>query len=138
MNNLERRTEMTQDTKEKLQELVSHYYLNKNEADSYKKIAEKDNAAIKEIMLQEHLPEITTADGIKATCSISEKESFVEDALIEKIKSLGVKGIVKKKEYVDMEALENAIYNGKLNAAELASCQEKKQIVTLRVGRAKN
>lgn len=129
---------MTQNTKQTLEELITHYYLNKTEADSYKKIADKDNAAIKEIMLKEELPEMVTSDGIKATCSISEKESFVEDALIEKIKSLGVKGIVKKKEYVDMEALENAIYNGTLNAAELASCQEKKQVVTLRVSRAKN
>ena len=124
--------------KEKLQELITHYYVNKVEADSYKKIVDKDNAAIKEIMLEEQLSEMTTNDGLKATCSISEKESFVEDALIDKIKSLGVKGIIKKKEYVDMEALENAIYHGELNAAELASCQEKKQVVTLRVTRLKN
>ena len=129
---------MTQGTKEQLEELITHYYVNKTEADSYKKIVDKDNAAIKEIMLKEKLSEMVTAEGIKATCSISEKESFVEEALIEKIKSLGVKGVVKKKEYVDMEALENAIYNGKLNAAELASCQEKKEVVTLRVSRAKN
>lgn len=129
---------MTRNTEEKLEDLIEHYYTNKLEADSYKKIVDKDNAAIKEIMLQEKLSEMTTKDGIKATCSISEKESFVEDALIEKIKSLGVKGIIKKKEYVDMEALENAIYHGQLNAAELASCQEKKQVVTLRVSRAKN
>lgn len=129
---------MTQETKVQLEELIEHYYVNKTEADSYKKIVDKDNATIKELMLQEKVTEAVTASGIKATCSISEKESFVEDALIEKIKALGVKGIIKKKEYVDMEALENAIYNGKLNAAELASCQEKKQVVTLRVSRAKN
>lgn len=128
---------MNNNIKETLQELVTHYYLNKAEADSYKKIVDNDNAAIKEIMLKENVTEIITDDGIKATCSIAEKESFVEDALIEKIKSLGVKGIIKKKEYVDMEALENAIYHGKLNAAELATCQEKKQVVTLRVTKAK-
>lgn len=119
--------------KEKLQELIPHYHAVKLEADSYKKLADKDNAAIKEIMLQEKLPEMITPDGLKATCSISQKETFVEDALIEKIKSLGVKGIIKKKEYVDMEALESAIYHGQINAAELASCQEKKEVVTLRV-----
>lgn len=129
---------MTVETKETLEELISHYYLNKTEADSYKKIVDKDNAAIKAIMLEEELTELTTEDGIKATCTISEKESFVEDALIDKIKSLGVEGIVKQREYVDMEALENAIYHGQINAAELASCQEKKQVVTLRVSRAKN
>lgn len=128
---------MTHNEQKDLQELITHYFLNKTEADSYKKIADKDNAAIKEIMLQEELPEVVTEDGIKATCSISYKETFVEDALIDKIKSLGVDGIIKQREYVDMEALENAIYHGQLNAAELASCQEKKQVVTLRVSRVK-
>ena len=128
---------MTRTTEGTLQDLITRYYHNKTEADSYKKIAEKDNAAIKELMLEANLPEVITPDGLKATCSISEKESFVEDALIDKIKSLGVTGIIKKKEYVDMEALENAIYHGQLNAAELASCQEKKQVITLRVTKLK-
>ena len=48
-----------------------------------------------------------------------------------------IRGVVKKKEYVDMDALENAIYNGKINAAELASCQTKKEVVTLKVTKLK-
>lgn len=124
-------------TNQKLEELITHYHLNKVEADSYKKIVDKDNAAIKAIMLEENIPEVITADGLKATCSISYKESFVEDALIAKIKELGVDGVIKQKEYVDMEALENAIYHGQLNAAELAPCQEKKEVVTLRVSKVK-
>jgi len=121
---------------EKLQELIPHYQLNKHAMDSYKKLVDKDNKEIKKIMLESQLPEFIVGD-IKATCSVSEREDFIEEALIEKLKEMKVGGVIKMKEYVDMDALENAIYNGKLNAAELASCQTKKEVVTLRVTKIK-
>ena len=121
---------------EKLEQLIPHYQLNKSEMDSYKKIVDKDNKKIKEIMLSSQLPEFIVGD-IKATCSVSVREDFIEEALIEKLKEMKVDGVIKMKEYVDMDALENAIYNGELNAAELASCQTKKEVVTLRVTKIK-
>ena len=42
-----------------------------------------------------------------------------------------------KKEYVDMDALENALYNGEINPAELAPCQETKTTITLRLSKVK-
>ena len=104
--------------------------------DSYKKLVDSDNKEIKEIMQENKLPEFIV-DDIKATCSVSERTDFIEEALIEKLKEMKVKGIIKKKEYVDMDALENAIYNGKVNAGELASCQTTKEVVTLRVSKVK-
>ena len=130
-----KRISLVEDNKtaeEKLQELIPHYQLNKSEMDSYKKIVDKDNKEIKLIMLESQLPEFIVGD-IKATCSVSEREDFIEEALIEKLKEMKVEGVIKMKEYIDMDALENAIYNEELNAAELASCQTKKEVVTLRV-----
>ena len=121
---------------EKLQELIPRYQLNKSEMDSYKKIVDKDNKEIKSIMLGAGFREFVV-DDIKATCSVSEREDFIEEALIAKLKKMKVPGIVKKKEYVDMDALENAIYNGKIDAATLADCQTKKEVVTLRVTKLK-
>jgi hypothetical protein len=121
---------------EKLEQLIPHYQLNKSEMDSYKKIVDKDNKEIKEIMLSSQLSEFIVGD-IKATCSVSVREDFIEEALIEKLKEMKIDGVIKMKEYVDMDALENAIYNGELNAAELASCQTKKEVVTLRVTKIK-
>ena len=43
------------------------------------------------------------------------------------IKTFGVRGVVKKKEYVDMDALEKAIYSGKITAEQvlqLDKCKE--------------
>lgn len=121
---------------EKLSQLLPVYEANKSKMDSYKKLVDKDNKEIKSIMLGAELREFVV-DDIKASCSVSEREDFIEEALIAKLKEMKVRGIVKKKEYVDMDALENAIYNGKINAAALADCQTKKEVVTLRVTKLK-
>jgi hypothetical protein len=121
---------------EKLSQLLPVYEANKSEMDSYKKLVDKDNKEIKSIMLGAQLGEFIV-DDIKASCSVSEREDFIEEALIAKLKEMKIRGIVKKKEYVDMDALENAIYNGKIDAALLADCQTKKEVVTLRVSKLK-
>ncbi len=121
---------------EKLSQLLPVYEANKSKMDSYKKLVDKDNKEIKSIMLGAGLREFVV-DDIKASCSVSEREDFIEEALIAKLKEMKVPGIVKKKEYVDMDALENAIYNGKINAAALADCRTKKEVVTLRVTKLK-
>ena len=121
---------------ERLSELLPVYQANKSEMDSYKKLVDKDNKEIKTIMLDSKLDEFIV-DDIKATCSVSERQDFIEEALIEKLKDMKMRGIIKKKEYVDMDALENAIYNGKVDAAALASCQTTKEVVTLRVSKVK-
>ena len=121
---------------EKLSQILPVYEANKSEMDSYKKLVDKDNKEIKTIMLGAELGEFIV-DDIKASVSISEREDFIEEALIAKLKEMKIRGIVKKKEYVDMDALENAIYNGKIDAALLADCQTKKEVVTLRVTKLK-
>lgn len=121
---------------ERLTELLPIYHLQKSEMDSIKKVVDKENAEIKTLMRGSNLSEFVAGD-IKATCSVSERQDFIEEALIEKLKDMKVRGIIKKKEYVDMDALENAIYNGKVDAAALASCQTIKEVITLRVSKVK-
>jgi len=121
---------------EKLSDLLPVYEANKLEMDSYKKLVDRDNKEIKSIMLGAEMGEFVV-DDIKASCSVSVREDFVEEALIAKLKEMKIRGVVKKKEYVDMDALENAIYNGKVDAASLADCQTKKEVVTLRVSKLK-
>lgn len=121
-----------QSVEQQLTAVVPRYGTNKGEMDSYKKLCDADNALIKELMAQAQLPEFT-AGGFKATRIVTEKESFDEVALIAALKKLKIKGVIKKKEYVDMDALENAIYHGQVDAASLASCQVKNEVVTLRI-----
>lgn len=119
-----------------LNELVPQFAANKEQSDSYKKLAEKDNQKIKLLMGQANLKEFVVGDR-RVTYSEHYKESFIEERLIEKIKELGVEGVIKQKEYVDMDALENAIYHGQINAAALADTQERTQVITLRLYKVK-
>ena len=125
-----------QTVEQQLTTVVPRYGSNKSEMDSYKKLCDGDNTLIKQLMAEAALSEFE-AGGFKASRSVTEKESFDEVALIAALKKLKIKGVIKKKEYVDMDALENAIYNGKIDAALLAGCQTKKEVVTLRVTKLK-
>ena len=120
----------------KLDELIPLYYEHNELVKKHKKVADKANKEIKEIMAEQSITEFAT-NGLVATVSVSERVDLMEDVLIEKIKELGIKGIIRTKEYVDMDALETALYNGLINPAMLAQAQTKKEVITLRIRQEK-
>jgi hypothetical protein len=127
----------------RLDELIPRYVSNKQELDDYKKICDKENAEIKEIMSQSKLPEYEV-DGYVAKYSVSKRETLNEDKLIELLKSSDIDGgynqFIKTKEYVDMDALEKAIYNDVINSDTIIAmdkCKEVKEVTTLRVSKLK-
>lgn len=78
-------------------------------------------------------------DGWRVTLSVSDNSTFNEDKLIEFAKANNIK-IVKKKEYIDYDALESLIYNGKIDKdtlLEMDSCKETTSKETLRCTRIK-
>lgn len=121
---------------DKLESLIPLFAENKELADKYKKIADEANSQIKELMKESGLDEYQVGDVI-VSYSISKRQSFDEDKLIQKLKPLKIRGMIKKKEYVDMDILETAIYTEKLDAAELTDCQITKEIESLRMKKAK-
>lgn len=123
----------------KLDELIPQYAMNKSEMDSYKKICDKENAEIKKLMTDLVLP-FYEAGEYKATCSISERESMNEEMLLEIAHHHGISEIVKTKEYIDFDALEKAIYDGKISQEillEFDKAKEVKKVTTLRVSKIK-
>ena len=129
-------TKKNAEATQRLIDLLPVYYAQKSQMDLIKKEVDKENAEIKSIMAESGITEIISKD-IRASYSVSTRQDFVEEALLAKLKEMKVRGVIKKKEYVDMEALENAIYNGKINAAELAPCQTIKEVATLRGSKLK-
>lgn len=134
---------------ESLQELVARYGNLKGEMDSYKKQVEADNKAIKSRMAELCITEYESG-GYVAKYSVSVSDDFDEGKLLDKLSSITYKdesganvlvgtglGIIKLKPYVDMSALEDAIYNGKINAAELASCRVRKETPRLTISKVK-
>ena len=123
--------------KSSLEEYVKEFYIVKNEADKYKKLADEDNKEIKKLMQNNNLTEFKTTNGLLAKITIQNRESFNEDKLIEKLKELNVKTPIKTVEVIDYDALEDAIYNNVLDATKIIDCKQNKQVVTLKVSEQK-
>lgn len=122
-----------------LRELLEHYGENKDTMDSIKKLVDADNTSIKELMRAKGLTEAESTN-YTAKLTIRRTESFNEDLLLAKVTELWTAKNGKKKNpiiklvpTVDMDALENAIYNGLIDASELASCKVVKETPTLTV-----
>ena len=121
---------------EMLKKLVPLYDENKLKMDEYKKVVDDTNKKIKAIMAELNL-ESFEYDGVEVVYSVSERKDFLEDKLIEKLRPYKIRGIIKKREYVDMDILESAIYHDKIDAADLTECQTVKEVATLRIKRAR-
>ena len=123
-----------------LNELIDAYALNKNELDSYKKICDKENAEIKALMTELELDKAMTDDYV-ATLTVQRRETMDEDMLLEVLINCGYKDLViRTKEYVDMDLLENAIYNEKIDKETLLqmnNCKSVKEVPTLKVTKRK-
>ena len=117
---------------ENLKELIRLFYEDKQQLDEYKKSTDEYNKNIKDLMGKLDTTEFESDDLI-AKISVQNRESFNEPKLIEKLKELNIEGVIKTKEYVDMDVLENVIYDGFLNASELTPCKEVKTVTTLKV-----
>jgi len=123
----------------RLDELIPQYAINKSELDAYKKLCDKENAEIKSIMKDLALQKYEAGE-YKATYTISKRETMDEEILLEVAHQFGIPEIVKTKEYIDFDALENAIYNGKISPeilTEMDRARSVKEVVTLRISKNK-
>lgn len=122
-----------------LDDLIQRYALNKQELDSYKKLVENDNKTIKDIMLKEG-KKVAVSGDFEASCTISNRVSVDEEKLLDVIKASGFTNLIRTKEYVDSDLLENAVYHGEIDKATLekiAECNKSTEVVTLKVKRLK-
>lgn len=117
---------------EELGDLVEKYYKDKQILDEYKKSVETENQKIKEIMQHFNMSEFKK-NQYQAKITIQKREKFIDDKLISKLKELNITTPIKTIEIVDMDELENVIYNGQLNASELTNCKTTSEVVTLKV-----
>ena len=120
-----------------LNELIDNYYQDKEQADYFKKMADDFNKTIKSVMQNLEVNEFETNSGLIAKLNVQKRESFVDEKLIAKLKELGVTTPIKTVEVVDMDELENVIYNGSLDASELTNCKQIKEVPVLKVTKKK-
>ena len=124
---------------EKLDKLVPQYAQTKQQADTYKKQSDKENAEIKSIMTSLALQHYE-AGGYKVVRSVQKRESFNEEQLIEIAHKYNIPDVIKTKEYIDFDALEKAIYDGNISQdvlLEMDKAKDVKHVVQLRISKIK-
>lgn len=114
---------------------IENYYENKKMLDSLKEDVDNRNKEIKSLMQKLEINDFETDNGTKAKITTQKRESFIEDKLLLKLKTLGITEPIKTIEVIDYDELENAIYNNKLDASILTDCKQVKEVVTLKVTR---
>ena len=113
-----------------LEKLVTEYAEVKKQENEISKRSKELNAKIKKIMQTDDIDEVETSSG---TARLQERKSekFDEENLIEFLKASGkARGLVKKKEYLDFDALESAIYREKFDQETLAKLNDFKIVNT--------
>lgn len=101
--------------KQEFDSIVDDYVTAKRKEQEASKVTKTLGAQIKKYLAENNLTDYSTEDS---TVSIQSRASvsFDEESLIDYLKLSGkARGLVKKKEYIDFDALESAIYRGKLD-----------------------
>lgn len=123
-----------------LSEMIDTYKASKDKENALKKSNATLNESIKKYM-HEHDLKTADSENYTATITTTEKESINETLAIEILKeNLGgamLKSVIKKKEYIDEDALEKLVYNGDFDASKLERAKIVKKIQTLRIGKKK-
>ena len=109
--------------KKQLTQLVNDFGEAKTNADAYKKQAEGFNKQLKEYFANSEVSELAS-DEYRVKYSVATTKGFDEEKLLLKLKQLGATDCIKTVEVVDMNNLENAIYNKRIDAAVLADCEK--------------
>lgn len=113
-------------------ETIQQYAELDAEAKALKKQLDPMNKDIKSHMKFAGLKKYEVGD-IKVSYNVQERTNMNEDALVEKLRGLGLTEAIKTVEKPNEAVIEQLIYEGKLPASELESCIEKKYIEVLKV-----
>ena len=126
--------------KTQLDELIPAYAQNKEQLDILDSVCKEQNAEIKSLMGDSKTYE---AGDYKVSKSIQNRDTMDEDMLCAKLSNYSELydiGVIKVKEYVDITALEDAIYKKQLTPemlADIEKCRKHKEVVTLRISKIK-
>ena len=130
----------------KLKDLIAYYGKRNEELNALKKVVGVANEEIKVLM-----PKLVKKDtegnyvsqsgDYTATLRIEDRSTMNEEKLINWLKKKGLsKGIVKRREYVDSQALTDAIYNHVITeqqVTEMEVCKEPKIVPVLTIKKKK-
>lgn len=130
------------ETSNSLDELIPEYATNKSSMDKFKKLCDESNKEIKRIMAGISCTQYSVGDWV-AKYTIQKRETLNEEKLLnlfQQNEGAIPASIIKVKPYIDMDALEDAIYKEQIPQElllKMADCKEVKEVETLRITKAK-
>ena len=123
---------LTEDQKSTLDTLVESYTEALGEYNVSEAKKNAFNISIKETLKEYGITKYSASNGFNISVSTRPNVKWDEESLLNYCRTLNITGLIKTKEYVDMDVLESAIYNGKVMASSLKPFQNvKPDIVTL-------
>lgn len=129
---------LTDEQKQQLDEMAEQYIEAQAEFESAESKKNSINLIIKQMLSSFGVTKYVSESGITLGITTKHNIKWDEDRLIAYCRGCGVDGIIKTKEYVDMDALESAIYRNEILPESLKPMQiVKPDIVTLRCSKKK-
>lgn len=122
-----------------LEVLIPQYARQKEDFDDLKKEVDKNNALIKDTMLNMGLDKYE-AEGYVAKRTESSRETMDAEKLLAVMKKHGLTNCIQTVEVVNMETLERYLYDNGATpelAEDIDKCRKITPVVTLRVSKAK-
>lgn len=113
-----------------ISKLVESFGEVKTQSDELKKQADGYNKELKEYLKNCKETE-AVSEHYRVKYSVAVTRGFDEEKLLAKLKELGATDCIKTIEVVDMNNLENALYNKCIDAAALADCETVKEVEKL-------
>ena len=120
--------------------LIPAYAEHKAQLDEIDTVCKAENKQIKELLGDRKSYE---TEDYKVSKSVQSRDTMDEDALAIRLADFPIAyelGIIKVKEYVDMSALEDAMYKKQLTPEMIQAiekCRSHKEVVTLRLSKVK-
>lgn len=120
-----------------LNTLMDSFYAKKDRLDYYKKETDSENKRIKELMTELNLTEFVNDNGLQAKITVQKRENFIEDKLISYLIDNNFVDAIELVPTINYDKLEDMIYNGRINASELAEYKTIKEVPTLKISKKK-
>lgn len=130
----------TNSQEQSISEIINKYKRDKDMENHLKNLNTQNGKKIKEYFSQHEISSFDTEE-YTATVSTSNSESLNDDLAIEIIKEhlegALLSSVIKKREYIDEDALEKLVYNGDFDISLLEKAKIVKTTTTLRVTKRK-
>lgn len=124
--------------KSQLDRTIEQYRIAQDEYNSSEAKRNAINSALKFMLSDYGITKYESKDGSKLSMSTRPNVKWDEDKLLAYCESLNIDGLIKTRKYVDMDALESALYHGTIKAESLKPYQVvKPDIVTLKLTQSK-